>query len=177
MSFVPVSAEQKRGLSKPILFPTHATMESLHYMDNDDDVHDDDNGPRSSVMSEISHHFARPVDCDIASYGRILIVPSMTGACVPEAQVRQKVLLETLIYLGTQAQRDALRAISLRNLDNAAHSVTPNPFGKKIHVLCGDWGQVTESLTFSRGKLFAVLTDCRKIPFWKMPLRRALRRV
>jgi len=93
-----------------------------------------------------------PPNCDIERLGRTLELPRGRD----QNAVRQYVLLQTLVELGTPAQREEYHQSAMANVKS--WSANPgNVPTEKFHVACGDWGDVTLEFTRAYGKVFAVL--------------------
>jgi len=112
---------------------------------------------RSSLLHELrARKYNVPEGCDIESFGRRLEDPRDWGKSGPEPEKRRKVLIQTLLALGTQSHRDSKRKLASENVaswsrDSAARKTC------KFQVISGDWGEVTLQLTRSYGITFAVL--------------------
>ena len=79
------------------------------------------------------------------------------GGHAPEFR-RQAILLETLAKLEEVSPTAYYHVLALRNLEQWAKDAAEKPAaGCVVHVLPGDWGEVTLQMTRRYGKMFASL--------------------
>lgn len=102
---------------------------------------------------------------DVQEFGRTTGAPGKR-ILVPPAQAKepfiwhQQVLESTLNALSTSGRRELFRAKALENVsrwkENLAEANSKG-HGMRVVLRCGDWGEVTRSLTEQYGTIFAVL--------------------